>query len=210
MADYRRPVEFGANADPLAANPRLPLEVARVADAAGLELVGVQDHPYNRAFLDTWTLLATLAPQTRRVRLFPDVADLPLRPPAMLAKAVATLDVLGGGRVEVGLGAGALWDAIRAYGGPVRTPGEAVAALEEAIQVMRLLWQGQRGARFTRRHYRLEGAGLRPPSGLTRGRGLSQQPKPSPQEPDPAAVDLAHHAGMTAVQADFVALTEGG
>src|SRR5215216_5486722 len=153
MTDYGRDLEFGANADPLVDEPNHAAAVARLADTMGLDFVAIQDHPYNRRFLDTWTLLATLIPQTSRLRFFPDVVDLPLRPPAMLAKAAATLDVLSGGRVELGLGAGAFWDAIRAYGGPVRSPREAVEALEEAVQVIRLMWSGQRGVRLEGRHY---------------------------------------------------------
>lgn len=56
------------------------LRLARAAETAGLDLIGIQDHPYQPRFLDTWTLLATIAGQTERVRLFPDVACLPLRP----------------------------------------------------------------------------------------------------------------------------------
>lgn len=52
------------------------------AEAAGLDQVGIQDHPYQRRFLDTWTLLAYLAARTERIRLVPDVVNLPLRPPA--------------------------------------------------------------------------------------------------------------------------------
>jgi alkanesulfonate monooxygenase SsuD/methylene tetrahydromethanopterin reductase-like flavin-dependent oxidoreductase (luciferase family) len=95
---------------------------------------------------------------TSRVGLFPDVANLPLRPPAVLAKAAASLDVLSGGRCELGLGAGAFWDAIEAFGGPRRTPGEALAALAEAIAVIRLVWSGERNLRYAGRHYRLAGA----------------------------------------------------
>jgi alkanesulfonate monooxygenase SsuD/methylene tetrahydromethanopterin reductase-like flavin-dependent oxidoreductase (luciferase family) len=154
-------VEIGISVVPDAAGAERAIALAREADRAGLDLVGVQDHPYQRRFLDTWTLLSALAPQTRRVRLFPDVANLPLRPPAMLAKAAASLDLLSGGRVELGLGAGAFWDGVAAMGGPRRSPGEAVEALEEAIRVIRLVWSGEGGAvTFPGRHYRLEG--LRP------------------------------------------------
>src|SRR5262249_34109304 len=95
---------------------------------------------------------------TERATVFPDVANLPLRPPAVLAKAAASLDLLSGGRLELGLGAGGFWDAVKAWDGPARTPGESVSALEEAIQVIRLLWSGQHGIRYEGKFYRLAGA----------------------------------------------------
>jgi len=155
--DYGRPVEFGYFLTPNADYPEV-LRRAQLCDALGMDFLGVQDHPYQRRFLDTWTLLSSLAPQTSRIRLLPDVINLPLRPPALLAKAAASLDIISGGRLELGLGAGAFWEGIGAMGGPVRSPGEAVDALEEAIQVMRLLWSGERGLRFEGRHYHLNGA----------------------------------------------------
>lgn len=85
-------------------------ELVRVADEAGLDLVGIQDHPYQSRFLDTFTLIATLLAETRRISFFRDVANLPLRPPAVMAKMAATLDIASGGRFELGLGAGANWD----------------------------------------------------------------------------------------------------
>ncbi len=123
-----------------------------------------QDHPYQSRFLDTWTLLSYVAARTSRVRLAANVHNLPLRPPAVLARAVASLDILSGGRAELGLGAGAFWDAIAAMGGPRRSPRESVEALEEAIDVIRALWdvdQG-RGARLDGDHYRLQGAARGP------------------------------------------------
>jgi alkanesulfonate monooxygenase SsuD/methylene tetrahydromethanopterin reductase-like flavin-dependent oxidoreductase (luciferase family) len=128
-----------------------------LADELGFDLIGVQDHPYQRRFFDTWTLLVAMAMRTNRATVFPDVANLPLRPPAVLAKAAASLDILSGGRFELGLGAGGFWDAIKAMGGPVRTPGESVAALEEAIQVIRMMWSGERGLRFDGKFYQLAG-----------------------------------------------------
>jgi alkanesulfonate monooxygenase SsuD/methylene tetrahydromethanopterin reductase-like flavin-dependent oxidoreductase (luciferase family) len=95
---------------------------------------------------------------TSRVSFFTDVANLPLRPPAVLAKAAASLDVLSAGRFELGLGAGGLPDIIAGFGGPQRTPGESVEALEEAIEVIRLLWSEERSVSFDGRHYRLDDA----------------------------------------------------
>ncbi|MFI0404565.1 LLM class flavin-dependent oxidoreductase [Actinomadura sp. 3N508] len=156
MSDYGRPLEFGYFLVPNADDPLLA--TARAADRAGLDLIGVQDHPYQRRYVDTWTLLSTIAAGTERVRVFPDVANLPLRPPAVLAKAAASLDVLSGGRAELGLGAGGFWDAIEAFGGPRRTPREAADALEEAVTVIRKVWSGERNLRFDGEHYRLKGA----------------------------------------------------
>jgi alkanesulfonate monooxygenase SsuD/methylene tetrahydromethanopterin reductase-like flavin-dependent oxidoreductase (luciferase family) len=157
MGDRGLPVRFGFFPEPLAADSDLVDDVL-LAERLGFDLVGIQDHPYNAGHLDTMTLLAVLAARTSRIGLFPDVASLPLRPPALLAKSAATLDLLSGGRVDLGLGTGAIWPAIDAYGGPRRTPGEAVAALEEAITVLRLLWSDERSVRFAGDHYRLAGA----------------------------------------------------
>jgi len=155
--DYGQPVRFGVFLTPDASQPGQLLELAALADELGFDLIGVQDHPYQRRFLDTWTLLTAIAMRTKTVQVFPDVANLPLRPPAVLAKAAASLDLLSAGRFELGLGAGGAWDAIKAIGGPVRTPGESVAALEEAIQVIRLMWSGERNVRFDGKFYQLAG-----------------------------------------------------
>ena len=160
MPDYGRPVRFGVFPSPEAESLDQILALARVADQQDLEYVGIQDHPYQRRFLDTWMLMATVLARTERVSVFPDVANLPLRPPAVLAKSAASLDVLSGGRFELGLGAGSFWEAVEAMGGRRRSPGEAVDALTEAIEVIRLMWSGQRSVRFDGDHYRL--AGVKP------------------------------------------------
>ena len=132
--------------------------LTKVSDESGLDLIGIQDHPYQWRFADTFTLIAALLAHTSRIRIFPDVANLPLRPPAMLAKTASTLDVLSGGRFELGIGAGSFWDAIEAMGGPRRTPSEAVSALAEAIEVIRLMWSGERSINYPGRHYQVRGA----------------------------------------------------
>jgi alkanesulfonate monooxygenase SsuD/methylene tetrahydromethanopterin reductase-like flavin-dependent oxidoreductase (luciferase family) len=157
VPDRGLPVRFGWFLVPDATDPQGLVRDARLAELAGLDLIGIQDHPYQRRYLDTFSLLASLATATERVGLFPDVASLPLRHPAMLAKASASIDLLSGGRFELGLGAGAFWDAIVAMGGPRRAPGEAFEALEEAVALLRLLWSDQRSVRFTGQHYRVVG-----------------------------------------------------
>jgi alkanesulfonate monooxygenase SsuD/methylene tetrahydromethanopterin reductase-like flavin-dependent oxidoreductase (luciferase family) len=133
-------------------------ELVRVADEGGLPLVGIQDHPYQRHFFDTWSLIGTLLTETKRISFFTDVANLPLRPPAVMAKAAASLDVLSGGRFELGLGAGGVPDLIANFGGPRRTPGESVEALDEAIDVIRLLWSAERSVSFSGKYYQLNDA----------------------------------------------------
>lgn len=163
MPDYGRPLRFGVFPTPEAARLDEVLALARIADEQDLEYVGIQDHPYQRRFLDTWMLMATVLARTERVRVFPDVANLPLRSPAVIAKSAASLDVVSGGRFELGLGAGAFWEAVEAMGGPRRSPGEAVDALVEAVEVIRLMWSDQRSVRYDGRYYRLAGVKPGPP-----------------------------------------------
>jgi alkanesulfonate monooxygenase SsuD/methylene tetrahydromethanopterin reductase-like flavin-dependent oxidoreductase (luciferase family) len=98
MADYGRTLEFGVSVTPLTESIALSRAIATRADTLGLDLVGIQDHPYQRRFVERWPLIADLLARTERVRVFPDVANLPLRLPAMIAKQAASLDVLSGGR----------------------------------------------------------------------------------------------------------------
>jgi alkanesulfonate monooxygenase SsuD/methylene tetrahydromethanopterin reductase-like flavin-dependent oxidoreductase (luciferase family) len=151
------PVQLGVFVVPSAEDPARTVAQVLAAEDVGLDMVGIQDHPYQRRFLDTWALLAFLAARTERLRLVPDVANLPLRPPAMMAKAAASIDLLSGGRFELGLGAGAFWEAIGAMGGPKRSRRQSVDALEEAIEVIRLVWAGEGAVDFDGRHYRLRG-----------------------------------------------------
>jgi alkanesulfonate monooxygenase SsuD/methylene tetrahydromethanopterin reductase-like flavin-dependent oxidoreductase (luciferase family) len=129
-------------------------ELAVAAEESGLQLLGIQDHPYVPSYLDTFVLAATLLATTSRISVFPDVANLPLRPPAMLAKAAAALDIASEGRFEMALGAGGYWDAIVRMGVARRSRAEANSALGEAISILRAVWGTgrpihQRGAHYT-------------------------------------------------------------
>ena len=159
MPDYGHELQFGVFLPPEAGRVEGVLELARLADLVGLDLVTFQDHPYQARFLDTWTLIAVVAAQTTNVRVAPNVVNLPLRPPVVLARSVASLDIISGGRVELGLGAGAFWDGIAALGGPRLTPGQAVDALDEAIAVIRAAWNvGGGPINHDGEHYRIAGA----------------------------------------------------
>jgi alkanesulfonate monooxygenase SsuD/methylene tetrahydromethanopterin reductase-like flavin-dependent oxidoreductase (luciferase family) len=160
MTDYGHDLLFGTFLSPQNTDPQTPVALAGLSERAGLDLVTFQDHPYLPSFLDTWTLLSYVAASTERIKISGNVINLPLRPPVLLARQAASLDLLSGGRFELGLGAGALWDAIEAMGGPRRSPAEAVAGLSEAIDVIRATWDtSQRGGIFANgQHYRIRGA----------------------------------------------------
>ncbi|HEX3492788.1 MAG TPA: LLM class flavin-dependent oxidoreductase [Streptosporangiaceae bacterium] len=160
MTDYGHDLVFGSFITPQNADPRAPVVLAQLSERAGLDLVTFQDHPYQPAFLDTWTLLSYVAASTERIKVSGNVINLPMRPPVLLARQAASLDLLSGGRFELGLGAGAFWDAIAAMGGPRRSPAETVASLSEAIDIIRETWDaGARGGVFTDgEQYRIRGA----------------------------------------------------
>jgi alkanesulfonate monooxygenase SsuD/methylene tetrahydromethanopterin reductase-like flavin-dependent oxidoreductase (luciferase family) len=172
VPDYQHDLLFGVAVPPSARDHQAVVATAELADDLGLDIVGFQDHPYQPKFLDMWTLLSYVGGITQRIRLFPDVANIPLRPPAVLARSAAALDVLSLGRVELGLGAGYFIDPIVAMGGARRTMPELVDALEEAIVVIRSLWKPGPPVHFTGKHYSLAGA------------------QPGPMPPHPIAIWL--------------------
>src|SRR5918992_4234873 len=140
MTDYGHELQFGTFITPQNRRPDDVVALAKLTEQAGLDLVTFQDHPYQPAFLDTWTLLSWVAAQTERVRVAGNVLSLPLRPPAVLGRAAASLDLLSGGRFELGIGAGAFWGPIAGMGGRRLTPGQAGDALAGAITIMRQIW----------------------------------------------------------------------
>ena len=173
MTDYGHELQFGVFITPDAGQADAVVELSKLADLVGLDLVTFQDHPYQARFLDTWTLISVVAAQTTNVRLAPNVVNLPLRPPVVLARSVASLDILSGGRVELGLGAGAFWDGIAALGGPQA----------DARPVGRRARRGDRG------HPRLMERGRRPDP--PRGRALPDRRRPPRARPGARRRDLA-------------------
>ncbi|MBX3015864.1 MAG: LLM class flavin-dependent oxidoreductase [Caldilineaceae bacterium] len=160
VADYGHDLLFGTFITPVVQPTMQAVELAVVADRAGLDLVTFQDHPYQPTFYDAWTLLAFVASRTQQIRVSTNVLNLPLRQPAVIARSAASLDLLSGGRFELGIGAGAFWDAIVAMGERRLTPGESIAALEEGITIIREIWATDKpgGVRVTGQHYQVKGA----------------------------------------------------
>jgi alkanesulfonate monooxygenase SsuD/methylene tetrahydromethanopterin reductase-like flavin-dependent oxidoreductase (luciferase family) len=160
MTNYGHDLLFGAFITPVAQPPMQAVDAAIAADRAGLDLVTFQDHPYQASFHETWSLLSYVASRTERVHIAGNVLNLPLRNPAVLARAAASLDLLSGGRFEMGIGAGAFWDGVEAMGGRRLTPGQSIEALEEAIDIMRQMWDTstRSGVKVEGKHYQVKGA----------------------------------------------------
>ncbi|MET0522480.1 MAG: LLM class flavin-dependent oxidoreductase [Jiangellaceae bacterium] len=157
--DYGHELQFGTFITPVNSPPQAAVDRARLSEALGFDLVTFQDHPYQPGFLDTWTLLSWVAAQTSTIRLSGNVLNIPMRPAPVLARAAASLDLLSGGRLALGLGAGGFWDAMEAMGVTRRTPAESVDQLDEAIDVIREIWRADERAqlRYEGEYYQLKG-----------------------------------------------------
>ncbi len=161
MLEQPQPL-FGINIDPGTADAADAFTRAAIADRQGIDLALIQDHPYIDRFFDTWMLLATVAARTARVHVGTNVTPIALRPPAMLAKAAASLDVLSGGRVELGIGTGGFAQGIASFGGHLPEAPDIVPAFDEALQIIRGLWQSEGGFRFEGQYHTLKGTRFGP------------------------------------------------
>jgi alkanesulfonate monooxygenase SsuD/methylene tetrahydromethanopterin reductase-like flavin-dependent oxidoreductase (luciferase family) len=133
-------MQFGAFIGPRADDIAGVRQRVLAAERSGFDFVSIQDHPYVPAYLDTFSLIANLMATTSTLRFVTNVANLPLRPAPMLAKAAASIDRLSNGRFDLGLGAGRVWSEIERMGGPTWTPGEAIGAMSEALDTLRTAW----------------------------------------------------------------------
>jgi alkanesulfonate monooxygenase SsuD/methylene tetrahydromethanopterin reductase-like flavin-dependent oxidoreductase (luciferase family) len=136
------------------------------ADREGLDLFTTADHPYFGEKLDAYALVSFLLGRTERITGAVTVTNLPSRPAPVLARTITSLSALSGGRVVLGIGAGAIWDMIVKLGVPRLEPGSAVRALEEAITLIRALSAGDGPVTFDGAFYHVSGldpAGVAPP-----------------------------------------------
>ena len=143
------------------------LEVARQAEGGQWESIWVYDHfhtvpvPTDEATHEAWTLMAAFAASTERIRLGQMCTCMGYRNPVYLAKVAATCDVISGGRVEMGIGAGWYEHEWRAYGYGFPSAGERLGMLDEGVQIMRQAWT-EGSATLDGEHYEVDGAICRP------------------------------------------------
>jgi F420-dependent oxidoreductase-like protein len=143
------------------------LGVAQAAEDGPFESVWVFDHfhtvpvPTQEATHEAWTLMAALAAATGRVRLGQMCTCMGYRNPAYLAKVAATVDVISGGRAEMGIGAGWYEHEWRAYGYGFPGAGDRIGMLDEGVQIMRQLWTTGT-ASLDGKHYQVDGAICQP------------------------------------------------
>jgi alkanesulfonate monooxygenase SsuD/methylene tetrahydromethanopterin reductase-like flavin-dependent oxidoreductase (luciferase family) len=127
------------------------------ADRDGLDLFTVADHPYFGAKLDAYALVSFLLGQTERIVGMVTVTNLPSRPAPVLARTITSLSTLSGGRILLGIGAGAIWDMIEKLGVPRLDGGSAVRAMAEAITLIRALSGGGAPVTFDGDFYHVSG-----------------------------------------------------
>jgi len=143
------------------------LDIARTAEARLFESVWVFDHfhtvpvPTQEATHEAWSLMAAFGAATTRVRLGQMCTCIGYRNPAYLAKVAATVDLISGGRAEMGIGAGWYEHEWRAYGYGFPSAGDRIAMLDEGVQIMRQLWSTG-NATLHGKHYQVDGAICQP------------------------------------------------
>ncbi|MGI8774539.1 MAG: LLM class flavin-dependent oxidoreductase [Actinomycetota bacterium] len=148
------------------------LTAARTAEESGFDSVWVSDHFFldwgkyggpddRQGAFECWTLLSAIAARTKTVRLGSLALCNDFRNPALLAKMAASLDLLSGGRLELGLGAGWYEPEYQAAGIDFDEAGARIARLGEAGQIVRRLLDGEE-LTFEGRHYTIDGAVCRP------------------------------------------------
>jgi len=141
-------------------------DIGRVAEEAGFDRIGVADHVWQHPIMggpeadepECYTTLAFLAANTEQIRLTAMVSGIHFRHPAVLVKAVTTLDVLSGGRACFGVGSGHYEEETLGLGIPFPPQRERFEMLEETVQIALRMWSGERGddRPFGGKHYNLE------------------------------------------------------
>ena len=141
--------------------------IGRVAEEVGFESIWVYDHLHTwpdlsqQSTWEAWTLMAGLAEATDRVRLGQMCTCNSYRPPSYLAKVTSCVDVMSGGRLDVGIGAGWYEHEYKGYGYPFDKPSVRIGRLREAVEIMQAMWTEDE-VTYDGKHYQLDGAICQP------------------------------------------------
>lgn len=161
MTDLGREVSFASFLFPEPAAGRGLVGQGEIAEELGFDIVAVPDHIDWPNRVEQWTILAAVAARTSRIQLLPAVSALVIRPPAVLAKAAWSLELIAPGRLILGVGTSA--PSIQSIGERAWTGREAVDRLREGIELIRLLWDGQPKVNYSGTYYTLNEATPPPP-----------------------------------------------
>jgi F420-dependent oxidoreductase-like protein len=155
-------MELVGIADP-AAKWAATVEVAKAADDAGYDSIWVYDHfhnvpvPAHETMFECWTTLAALSQITTKVRLGQMVGCAAYRSPGLLAKITSNIDVISGGRLDWGIGAGWYEHEYKGYGFEFPVAGQRLAMMRECVQIVKSMWT-EPDTTFDGKHYQLHGA----------------------------------------------------
>lgn len=152
-----------AGIDGAAAQWQRCLDVSVLAEALGYDSIWVYDHfhnvptPAHEAVFECWTTMAALAQATSRIRLGQMVSCTSYRPPTLTAKITSSIDVISGGRLDWGVGAGWYDHEYKAYGYEYPAPKVRIGMLREAVEIVKLMWS-EADASYEGRYYTVAGA----------------------------------------------------
>jgi F420-dependent oxidoreductase-like protein len=139
------------------------VEIATLAEELGYDSIWVYDHfhnvpvPAHEAVFECWTTMAAISQRTSHIRLGQMVGCAPYRNPGLLAKITSTIDVISGGRLDWGIGAGWYEHEFRGYGYPFEKPSVRIGVLEETVEIVKAMWSEQ-DVSYEGRHFTLDGA----------------------------------------------------
>ncbi len=139
------------------------VEVAELADRVGYDSVWVYDHVHNvpvpdhETVFEAWSTVAAISQRTERVRLGQMVGCAGYRNPALLAKITSSIDVMSGGRLDWGIGAGWYDQEYRAYGYDFPSNADRIRMLRETVEIVKLMWT-EPDATYEGRHFAVDGA----------------------------------------------------
>ncbi|MBM3805838.1 MAG: LLM class F420-dependent oxidoreductase [Actinobacteria bacterium] len=137
------------------------VEIAQLAERLGLDSIWVYDHfhnvprPAHETVFECWTVISAISQQTKRIRLGQMVGCNLYREPSLLAKITSTVDVISGGRLDWGIGAGWYENECRGYGYDFPEPKVRIAMLRECVEIVRAMWT-QEETNYDGRYYTLQ------------------------------------------------------